>query len=188
MERIREHFEKLTILSKHDWDIFASGLEEKIYAKKSVILKAGEVENYLSFIVEGIVRLYIPDVTQDFTFGFVFENSFVSAYDSFLTRLPSTYTIETISPVKLWKISHSHLIQIYNSTTAGNLIGRLAAEDLFLKKSARELSLLKNSAEERYKLLFTERPELIRQIPLKYIASYIGVTPQALSRIRKRIS
>jgi len=59
---------------------------------------------------------------------------------------------------------------------------------LFLKKSKRELSLLHESAEQRYLNLFTEQPELIKQIPLKYIASYIGITPQALSRIRKRIS
>jgi DNA-binding MarR family transcriptional regulator len=69
----------------------------------------------------------------------------------------------------------------------GNLFGRLAAESLFLEKSKRELSLLTNTPEQRYLNLFTEHPELIRKIPLKYIASYIGVTPQALSRIRKRI-
>ena len=62
------------------------------------------------------------------------------------------------------------------------------AEKMFLLKSKRELSLLNKSAEERYLNLFTERPILLQQIPLKYIASYIGVTPQALSRIRKRIS
>ena len=77
---------------------------------------------------------------------------------------------------------------IYDKTEIGNTIGRLASEDLFMKKSKRELSLLIQSAEERYLNLFTEQPELLQFIPLKYIASYIGVTPQALSRIRKRIS
>lgn len=67
-------------------------------------------------------------------------------------------------------------------------IGRKSAESLFLIKSRRELSLLNKTAEERYLDLFSQRPELIRHIPLKHIASYIGVTPQALSRIRKRIS
>ncbi|HEY0749771.1 MAG TPA: hypothetical protein VGD26_01370 [Chitinophagaceae bacterium] len=68
------------------------------------------------------------------------------------------------------------------------MIGRKASEDLFLKKSKRELSLLNDTAEERYLKLFSEQLHLIKQIPLKYIASYIGITPQALSRIRKRIS
>jgi len=80
------------------------------------------------------------------------------------------------------------LQEIYEKTEIGHFIGRKASEELFLKKSKREISLLKHSAEERYYRLFDERPELIQFIPLKYIASYIGVTPQALSRIRKRIS
>ena len=70
----------------------------------------------------------------------------------------------------------------------GNTLGRLSSERLFLIKSKREQSLLNETAEERYLNLFKERPNLIQQIPLKYIASYIGVTAQALSRIRKRIS
>jgi len=59
---------------------------------------------------------------------------------------------------------------------------------MYLRKSKRELSLLSQTAEERYLSLFSDRPKLLKQIPLKYIASYIGVTPQALSRIRKRIT
>ncbi|GLB51233.1 hypothetical protein NBRC110019_02720 [Neptunitalea chrysea] len=73
-------------------------------------------------------------------------------------------------------------------TPIGNLIGRLIAENLFIIKSKREISFLKETAEKRYLNLFNERPNVIKEIPLKYIASYIGITPQALSRIRKRIS
>ena len=70
----------------------------------------------------------------------------------------------------------------------GNKIGRHASEDLYLKKAKRELSLLNDTAEQRYLNLFTEQPHMLKHIPLKYIASYIGITPQALSRIRKRIT
>jgi hypothetical protein len=79
------------------------------------------------------------------------------------------------------------LQEVYKKTTIGNLIGRLTAERLFLIKSKREQNLLNLSAEERYIRLFKERPELLKIIPLKYISSYIGVTAQALSRIRKRV-
>lgn len=68
------------------------------------------------------------------------------------------------------------------------MIGRVAAEILYMEKSKRELSLLSMTAEQRYLNLFSEQQELIRLIPLKYIASYIGITPQALSRIRRRIT
>jgi len=106
----------------------------------------------------------------------------------FTPKKPSEYTVETITDTTLWRLGHKELQEVYASSSIGNLIGRRASEELFLKKSKRELSLLRDSAEERYLNLFEERPELLREIPLKYIASYIGVTPQALSRIRRRIS
>ena len=90
--------------------------------------------------------------------------------------------------MSVWSISYDDLQEVYEKSFAGNVIGRLSSERLFLIKSKREQSLLNETAEERYLKLFTERPNLIKEIPLKYVASYIGVTPQALSRIRKRIS
>lgn len=185
---IREYFEQTIKLSDEDWSFFASKLTKATFPKKHRLLHAGQTENYLSFIESGMVRYYLSKEEEELTFAFSFERSFVSGYNSFLTQAPSVYNIETLTPAKLWRLSYSDLQSIYRETAAGNAIGRQASEDLFLKKSQRELSLLNESAEERYLNLFTERPQLIREIPLKYIASYIGITPQALSRIRKRIS
>ncbi|GAA3555495.1 Crp/Fnr family transcriptional regulator [Snuella lapsa] len=151
-------------------------------------MKKGDTERYLSFIEKGSIRFYVPNADKDLTFGFVFQNAFVSAYDSFLTQSPCTYTVETIEDTVLWRLTYNDLQIIYDTTQIGNTIGRKACEDLYLKKTKRELSLLNETAEVRYANLFSERPELIKHVPLKYIASYIGVTPQALSRIRKRIS
>ncbi|AWV98744.1 Crp/Fnr family transcriptional regulator [Arcticibacterium luteifluviistationis] len=188
MEDIRKIFEENTKLSDEDWAYFSSKLKHIEVPKKTAILKAGKVENHLSFVQNGIIRYYIPNLESDLTFAFVFENSFSCAYDSFLCQSPSNYTVETISESTLWQVTYQDLEDIYTNTAVGNTIGRKASEALFLKKAKRELSLLNETAEERYLNLFTERPELIRQIPLQYIASYIGITPQALSRIRKRIS
>ena len=188
MEAIRVFYEQEFGIGPEDWAMFSSKLHRQEFSKKAPILRAGKVENYLSFIEKGLVRFYIPQVEQDLTFGFAFAGNFVSAYDSFLTQEPATYTIETLSETVLWRISYEDLQMIYTETKVGNLIGRRASEELFLKKSKRELALLHESAETRYLKLFEDRPELIEKIPLKYIASYIGVTPQALSRIRKRIS
>ena len=188
MKQIREYLECMTSLSDEDWRIFSSKLTQHVIPQKTVILKTGQIENYLSFMETGIVRYYIPKDDNDLTFAFTFENSFVSAYDSFLTRAPSTYQIQTLTDTTLWSLTHQNLQEIYAETEIGNTIGRLAGEDIFLKKSKRELSLLNDTAEQRYLNLFTEQPHLIRQIPLKYIASYIGITPQGLSRIRRRIT
>lgn len=189
MENIRQHFEQ-AIQQKIDdgeWAFFMSKLSRLEFPKKHRLLQKGQVENYLSFVETGMVRYYIPKIENDLTFAFVFGNHFMSAYDSFISRYPSNYNIETLSKTILWRLKYQDLQSIYQETTIGNLIGRKASEALYLKKINRELSLLNETAEERYRNLFTQQPELIQHIPLKYIASYIGVTPQALSRIRKRI-
>lgn len=177
-------------ITNEDWTFFTSRLVKTAYPKKTIILKSGAIEPHISFIVKGAVRLYIPNTQEEkeITFGFCFENEFVSAYDSFLTQSPSLCQLETLLDTEVYSISYDHLQEVYKTTAVGNIIGRYTTERLFLIKSRREQALLFETAEQRYNNLFKERPNLLRQIPLKYIASYIGVTPQALSRIRKRIS
>lgn len=188
MEDIKKFIDQIEPMSNSDWNLFSSKLKKKVISKKTSLLKIGEIENSLSFISNGVVRLFIPKEENDITFGFVFENEFVLGYDSFITRTPSLYQIETLTDSTLWQISFDDLQDIYSETETGNIIGRKMAENMFLIKSKRELSFLNKTAEERYLELFQERPKLLKYIPQKYIASYIGVTPQALSRIRKRIS
>lgn len=190
MENIRKYIEMFAPINDTDWELFSSKLKKRKFPKKKKLLELGQIEQYLSFIEKGIVRLFIPneDEEKEITFGFCFENEFLSAYDSFLTRESSLYEVQTISESIIWNISYEDLEFVYQNTKAGNMIGRVFSERLFLIKSKREQSLLNDSAEERYLKLFVERPNLLTEVPLKYIASYIGVTPQALSRIRKRIT
>ncbi|WP_188464858.1 Crp/Fnr family transcriptional regulator [Bizionia arctica] len=189
MQQIKAHLEQIATISDTDWDFFMSKLQRRTFKKKAVFLKLNDVENYISFIETGVVRLYIPKENPDkeITFGFSFKNQFISAYDSFLTQSPSAYELQALTETSVLCITYADLQAVYNQTKIGNLIGRITAERLFLIKSKREQHLLNLTAEERYIKLFKERPELLKVIPLKYISSYIGVTAQALSRIRKRI-
>ena len=188
MDSIRKLFSGFTEQSDKDWEFFSSRLQEVSFPKRSLILGKGEIEQHLSYVEEGVLRLYIPKHENDVTFSFVFPGNFVSAYDSFLTQTPCSYQVQALTDAKLHRIHYKSLQEVYAHTVVGNEIGRKSAEGLFLAKAKRELSLLTKTAEERYLALFSQRPELIRHIPLKYIASYIGITPQALSRIRSRIS
>jgi CRP-like cAMP-binding protein len=189
VEQIKAYIDQIAAISKEDWDFFKSKLQRRIFSKKTIFLKINEIENHISFIEFGVVRLFIPkeNPEKEITFGFSFQNQFISAYDSFLTQKPSLYQLQTLTETSILSISHKDLQEVYKTTQIGNLIGRLTAERLFLIKSTREQNLLNLSAEERYLKLFKERPELLKVIPLKYISSYIGVTAQALSRIRKRL-
>ena len=189
MHQIKLYLDKIASISSSDWNFFISKLHRRIITKKSVFIKVNQIENHISFIESGIVRLFIPkdNPEKEITFGFSFKNQFVSAYDSFLTQSPSNYQLQALTETAMLSISYEDLQSVYKSTQIGNLIGRLTAEDLFLIKSKREQDLLNLNAEQRYLKLFKERPELLKSVPLKYISSYIGVTAQALSRIRKRL-
>ncbi len=189
VQQIKAYLDQIATISNEDWEFFTSRLQHRFIPKKTVFLKLNEIENHISFIESGVVRLYMPkgDPDKEITFGFSFKNQFISAYDSFLTRKPSAYQLQALTDTTLLSITYDDLQDVYKTTQIGNLIGRLTAERLFLIKSKREQYLLNLTAEERYIKLFKERPELLKVIPLKYISSYIGVTAQALSRIRKRI-
>ncbi len=189
LEQIKLYLDQIASISELDWLFFTSKLQRRIILKKALFLKAKEIENHISFIESGVVRLFIPkeNPEKEITFGFSFKNQFVSAYDSFLTQTPSSYQLQALTETTILSITYEDLQLVYKHTHIGNLIGRLTAERLFLIKSKREQNLLNLSAEERYLKLFKERPELLKEIPLKYISSYIGVTAQALSRIRKRL-
>lgn len=190
MKNIRAYIEETVTVNDADWQLFSSKLIKREFRKKDILVEVGQVENYISFIESGIARFLIPkeEKEKEITFGFCFANEFVSAYDSFITNKPSKYQVQALTNMSIWSISYTDLQEVYQKSFVGNVIGRMSSERLFLIKSKREQSLLNETAEERYLKLFTERPNLIKEVPLKYIASYIGVTAQALSRIRKRIS
>src|ERR1700712_3325319 len=102
MQSIRKYFEQYVLLSDKDWQVFSSKLSKKVLPRKTLLLTMGEIENNLSFIEKGIVRHFIPREENDLTFAFAFANGFVSAYDSFVSRRPSNYQLETLTDTILW--------------------------------------------------------------------------------------
>lgn len=188
MGYLREYYERIIELKESEWDFIAAQFRKRVFDKKEIITRQGDMENYLSFIESGTVRFYIPDAESELTFNFSFDKEFTCAYDSFLTQTPSEYELQALTETTVWQISYDDLQNVYAQTQVGNYLGRFASEKLFLAKSRRELSLLKYNAKERYLRLFSEQPDILKLVPLKYIASYIGITPQGLSRIRRQIS
>ncbi|MBZ4188496.1 Crp/Fnr family transcriptional regulator [Niabella beijingensis] len=188
MGYIREYYERFRKLDEAEWTLIAAHFKRWVFRKNERVVKLGETENYLSFIESGLIRCYIPGEEEEHTFHFHFDREFTCAYDSFLTRNPSEYELQALSPTVAWRISYEDLQQVYAATVAGNYLGRFTAEKLLLAKTKREINLVKYNATERYLRLLIEDPRVVQQVPLKYIASYLGMTPQALSRIRRQIS
>ena len=132
--------------------------------------------------------LFFIKENRELTTRFVFKHQYLTSYDSFLQRSPSRCAVEALTNMVVWQIHYDDLQDVYNTSPIGNLIGRLTVENIYLAKSNKEFSYLSESPEERYLKLMKEQPDLFQFVPLKHIATYLGITPQALSRIRKRIS
>ena len=187
MEILRNILNKKVEISDSDWLFISSKLQLKEYKKKELVTTTEAIENKIYFILEGVFRLFIELPEKDVTIDFGFPESFLSSYSSFLTQTPSVACIQSLTKSKVIYITKDDLQEIYKVTKAGESIGRIFAEEFFRYKSKRELSFMKDSPTERYLNLFKEQQNLIQEIPQKYLASYIGITPQALSRIRAKI-
>ena len=188
MEHNREYYERILELQDSEWKFISSYFDRREFSQNGIITKQGETENYLSFIETGIVRFYIPDYESELTFNFCFEKEFTCAYYSFLTQKPPEYELQTLTKTIVWQISDSDLQKVYSKTKVGNYLDPFASEKRFLSKSIRDFLLHKYNAKERYLRLFTEQPNILKLIPLKYVASCIGITPQGLSRMRRQIN
>lgn len=187
MNTIREFLERYIKITDEDWAFFSSKIIEVNYKKKDIILEAGEVEDYISIVKSGIGRLYLPKENGERTVKFAFEKEFFTSFHSFHTKKPSKFTMEALTDITLWRINFDDVQKTYEVSFLANVLGRKIVETLYLKRLEREFLHMNYSPEEKYKMLVKEYPHYIQLISGKHIASFIGITPEALSRIRSRI-
>ena len=128
------------------------------------------------------------DSDKEVTCGFSFSCEFANAYSSLNNKELSVFNVQALCKSVIWRLSKRNLSYLYKTSLNINKIMRVTLEYAFARKTVRELSLLRYTPEERYVKLLEGDKMLLQNIPLKYIASYIGITPQALSCIRKRIT
>ena len=171
---------------KTNWERFQHMFVEREIPSKTVLLHEGEIANQFYFIKKGCLRMWFNKDGKDITLQFFFEGQGVASIDSLLNSQPSMFTIESIEPSVLLSISKDHFVQLqqfYPELKEG------FHEMLFQRfRNYASLFLLriKDSPRERYEDLIINHPAIIKRVPQHYIASYLGITPISLSRIRNR--
>ncbi len=158
------------------------------YKKDSVLIEQGAVADKLIFLTSGIVSSVYKTQNKRFIRDFYFPPQIFTEQESFIKKTASKFSVTAVSDVKCRIITSSDLDIAYNQIPQ---LRNIAYEMLmvgFVNISNRLESLLTQNPEQRYKSLLNDNPKLLHKIPLKMIASYLGVTDVALSRIRKRIS
>ena len=164
-----------------------SKLVVKAYDKGDFILKQNQVSKTLKFVLSGVYRVYQLKDGKEITSYFNYEerNPLIASFVSLLTTKPSTEFIECIVPGKVLSISYSDWQELYGTSLELNIFGRLMAEKNYILAIQRIESLQYQNASERYEMFLKLYPNLLNQIPHHYISSYLGITPESLSRVRK---
>ncbi len=151
-------------------------------------LEEGKVCRYLGFIEKGLIRYYISDEGQEKTIYFNQEGDFICNYQSFLPQKPSVVAMQALEDTELQVISYEDLQIFYRQVSGGERFGRLGIEQVFLSSSEQVRSLYSDPPAVRYQHFLDSYPKLVQRLQQYYIASYVGIKPQSLSRIRKRLT
>lgn len=160
------------------------------FGKKEYVTKAGEIENYFNFILKGLVRKYYKkpkDGHEEINTQISFEGHLILSQESFHSRLPSEYFVETIEPSVLVSISHDDLEKVYAQSQRMEHLGRLVVTYAMVIKDRWQMNMVKLSPRERFIDFVTKNPELMQRVPQKYLASYLNIKPETFSRFKHMV-
>jgi CRP-like cAMP-binding protein len=188
LEKFKNTIEKVVSVPEDEWEHFIQHLSERTFEKNDYLVRAGEVVNNFYFIIKGLVRFfYCTEDGKEFNKHFAIEHGFAGSFHSLILHEPCGFFIQALKKTETIVLPNRVLNEFYDRHACWERIGRKNAENLALIKEAREKELLLDSLEIRYRRFLKEFPGLADRIPQYHIASYLGVTDIALSRIRKKI-
>lgn len=168
------------------WDAFAQKGEILESGKNEILKRQGEREKYFYFILEGSGGVMLYQRNNYLCIDLAFEGEFFGDYLSFLTNQATPLETICFEACKLFRINKTNFEQL-SKTEYGKIICQTASDSLFIHKQTQQLELLTKTAEQRYLEMLERQPQIVQRTPNKYLASYLGITPESLSRIRKKI-
>lgn len=185
---LKSIFDPYFEVSEEIWNSFAEQLKLYTFEKNEIIKEANSTENYLYIIQEGSAGLFIWRDSQPACLDLCYEKEFFGDYMSLLTKSKSPLYTMAFETTKALGIHTESLHRLYEQSQIGAQIGKIAAEQLFIHKQQQQIDLLSMTAEQRYHQLLQQHPSVILRTPQKHIASYLGITVESMSRIRKKIN
>ncbi|MCL6218028.1 Crp/Fnr family transcriptional regulator [Zunongwangia pacifica] len=189
MTDLKAFFQKLTSISPENWEKFEALFTPKILKKGDCFIADGQIAKDIGFLESGIVRaFYRNHEAVEYNKHIFINPCFIGGYASLITGKPNQIIQEALTDCSLQVASFADIQKLYNTCPDLERAARILAEQFFVQKEQREIEIVLLDADKRYGIFQKEFPKLEQQIPQYHIASYLGITPTQLSRIRKKRS
>lgn len=187
-DSLRKVFDKILNISEQDWDVFQSILQPVEISKHKFVLEQGQICKGVYFLEKGLTRTYYLKDGKEINKAFNFENEFLREIESLSKNTPSLDYIQALENSRLIFIDKNKLTDLYKSSSFFQEMGRKILEQLTITEQQYASLLASYSPKERYLEILKNKPKMIERVPLQHLATYLGISRESLSRIRKRIS
>lgn len=186
---LKAFFNQLVTLSDKEFEDISKYFKPITLKEGAYFVEEGEKCNRIAFIRRGFMRaFYEINDEMEVTKYIQPKHTLITAFASFNSREPSQEYIQALTDCELWVIDYDSMQKLYAKYPKWQELGRIVMEQIHQHLEKRILSFLTQNAEERYRSLVQENPRLIQDVPLRYIASMLGITPETLSRIRQKVN
>lgn len=187
IEPLLSYFKKIIPLNNEEKQLITELFKPRLYRKRQYVLQEGDVCNQFHFIVRGCLRMYkVDDRGNIHILQFASENLWLTNIGSFHERKPSELNIDALEDTMVLQISYENLLYLYTNATKFDRIFRVLIENSFVSLQNRLLQNISSTAEDRYNSFMQTYANLTQRIPQTQIASYLGITPEFLSRLRNK--
>ncbi len=182
-----EFISQITTFTDEEMGLAKSLFNERPLKRGDFWIREGEFKSDLVFINKGMLRAYFIKSEIEKTFDLVIENQIITSANCYTLGLPSNYYIQAVEDSFVSTISKENLEVLFTHTSKWERVGRIVAETYTIEQEDRIRSFVAETAQERYANLAQNQPELLQRTPQIYLANYLGITPQSLSRLRRNI-
>lgn len=187
LDKLKTYCKSIIYLTEEELKLLGTYFEVKKLRKKTFLLQDGNVCDFIGFIAEGTIRhFHIKDGVEK-TCDISFENSWVTDFRSFTHNNPCIMNLQSMEDTTIFLIKKENLYKLYNECNKYETFGRIMAEQVAQRATEIAMSLSSEKPEERFQNLLKKQPDLFQRVPQKYIANFLGISPESLSRIQKRI-
>jgi CRP-like cAMP-binding protein len=187
LELLRQYVSGYVALTNEEFQLLADKIVVRNFDRREKLLGAGEVERYMNFVVQGLVRMYFYKGKTELITNIAKEGELISSSASFLSGAPSHYFIETLEPTMLLSVTRDDLDAVYQQSVRIERLGRLLTTEFVMQKEEWEYECIRLDTRERFTRFVERNPELVLRVPQKYLASYLNMKPETFSRMKSLV-